>query len=127
MPIESNEEKPQQHYKATVKRKEQFLLQRKKSWTNIFQFLKLKCQIYYFSFIPHSTQTMLRAMMLCKHLEMRRCNFSFNLQRHSSLSRCKIGKYMFLSMFSNIFLTYQIFVTNLHPLRVELRCNLHEK
>ena len=29
--------------------------------------------------------------------------------------------------FANIFLTYQTFVTNLHLLRVELRCKLQEK
>ena len=36
-------------------------------------------------------------------------------------------KYMFPSQFANIFLAYQIFVTNLHLLRVELRCKLPEK
>ena len=34
---------------------------------------------------------------------------------------------MFPSLFANIFLTYQTFVTNLHLLNVELRCKLHEK
>ena len=34
---------------------------------------------------------------------------------------------MFPSQFANIFLTYQTFVTNLHFLRVELRCKLQEK
>ena len=34
---------------------------------------------------------------------------------------------MFPSQFANIFLTYQTFVTNLHLLRVELRCKLQEK
>ena len=34
----------------------------------------------------------------------------------------EIGKYTFPSQFANIFLTYQTFVTNLHLLRVELRC-----
>ena len=53
-----------------------------------------------------------------------RCNFSCNLQRNSTVGRCKIGKYMFPSQFTNIFLT---FVTNLHLLRVELRCKLQEK
>ena len=48
------------------------------------------------------------------------CNFSCNLQRYSTLGRCKIGKYTFPSQFANIFLTYQTFVTNLHLLRVEL-------
>ena len=38
-----------------------------------------------------------------------------------------IGKYMFLSQFADAFLTYQTFVTNLHLLRVELRCKLQEK
>ena len=36
-------------------------------------------------------------------------------------------KYKFPSQFANIFLTYQTFVTNLHLLRVELRCKLQEK
>ena len=36
-------------------------------------------------------------------------------------------KYMFPSQFANIFLTCQTFVTNLHLLRVELRCKLQEK
>ena len=56
-----------------------------------------------------------------------RCNFSCNLQCNSTLGRCKIGKYKFPSQFANIFLTYQTFVTNLHLLRVELRCKLQEK
>ena len=34
---------------------------------------------------------------------------------------------MFPLQFANIFLTYQTFVTNLHLLRVELRCKLQEK
>ena len=34
---------------------------------------------------------------------------------------------MFPSQFANVFLTYQTFVTNLHLLRVELRCKLQEK
>ena len=34
---------------------------------------------------------------------------------------------MFLSQFAKVFLTYQTFVTNLHLLRVELRCKLQEK
>ena len=34
---------------------------------------------------------------------------------------------MLPSQFANIFLTYQTFVTNLHLLRVELRCKLEEK
>ena len=34
---------------------------------------------------------------------------------------------MFPSQFANIFLTYQTFFTNLHLLRVELRCKLQEK
>ena len=50
--------------------------------------------------------------------------FSCNLQRCSTLGRCKIGKYTFPSQFPNMFLTYQTFVTNLHLLRVELRCKL---
>ena len=54
-------------------------------------------------------------------------NFSSNLQCNSTLRRCKIGKYKFPSQFANIFLTYQTFVTNLHLLRVELRCELQEK
>ena len=36
-------------------------------------------------------------------------------------------KYMLPSQFANIFLTYQTFVTNLHLLKVELRCKLQEK
>ena len=56
-----------------------------------------------------------------------RCNFSCNLQRYSTLGRCTIGKYTFPSQFANIFLTYQTFVTNLHLLRVELRCKLPGK
>ena len=43
------------------------------------------------------------------------------------LCRCKIGKCTFPSQFANIFLTYQTFVTNLHLLRVELRCKLPGK
>ena len=39
----------------------------------------------------------------------------------------KIGKYTFPSQFANIFLTYQTFVTNLHLLRLELRCKLPGK
>ena len=34
---------------------------------------------------------------------------------------------MFPSQLANIFLTYQTFDTNLHLLRIELRCKLHEK
>ena len=34
---------------------------------------------------------------------------------------------MFSSRFGNIFLTHQTFVTNLHLLKVELRCRLQEK
>ena len=34
---------------------------------------------------------------------------------------------MFPSQFANIFLIYQTFVTNLHFLRVELRCKLQER
>ena len=34
---------------------------------------------------------------------------------------------MFSSQFANIFFTDETFVTNLHPLRVELRCKLQEK
>ena len=34
---------------------------------------------------------------------------------------------MFPSQFANIFLTYQTLITNLHQLRVELRCKLQEK
>ena len=41
--------------------------------------------------------------------------------------RCKIGKYTFPPQFANILLTYQTFVTNLHLLRVELRCKLPGK
>ena len=55
------------------------------------------------------------------------CNFSCNLQCYSTLGRCKIGKYTFPLQFANIFLTYQTFVTNLHLLRVELRCKLPGK
>ena len=54
-------------------------------------------------------------------------NFSCNLQRYSTLGRCKIGKYTFPSQFANIFLTYQTFITNLQLLRVELRCKLPGK
>ena len=56
-----------------------------------------------------------------------RCNFSRNLQRYSTLGRCKIGKYTFPSQFANIVLIYQTFVINLHLLRVELRCRLPGK
>ena len=48
------------------------------------------------------------------------------LQCNSTLERCEIGKYMFPLQLANRFLTYQTFVTNLHPLRVELRCKLQE-
>ena len=63
----------------------------------------------------------------CAKGPVTRCNFSCNLQRYSTLGRCKIGKYTFPSQFANIFLTYQTFVTNLHLLRVELRCKLPGK
>ena len=53
--------------------------------------------------------------------------FSCNLQRYFTLGRCEIGKYTFPSQFANIFLTHQTFVTNLHLLRVELRCKLPGK
>ena len=56
-----------------------------------------------------------------------RCNFSCNLQRNSTLGRCKIGKYKFPSKFDNIFLTYHTFAINLHFLKVELRSKLQEK
>ena len=56
-----------------------------------------------------------------------RCNFSCNLQCNSTFDRCKIGKYKFQSQFAKKILTHQTFVTNLHLLRVELRCKLHEK
>ena len=36
-----------------------------------------------------------------------RCNFSCNLQRYSTLERCKIGKYTFPSQFANIFWLYR--------------------
>ena len=36
-----------------------------------------------------------------------RCNFSCNLQRNSTLGRCKIGKYMFGSQFANIFFRFK--------------------
>ena len=42
--------------------------------------------------------------------------FSCNLQRNSTLGRCKNGKYMLPSQVANIFLTFQTFVTNLHLL-----------
>ena len=32
-----------------------------------------------------------------------RCNFSCNLQRYSTLGKCKIGKYTFPSQFANIY------------------------
>ena len=63
----------------------------------------------------------------CAKGPVTRCNFSCNLQRYSTLSTYKIGKYTFPSHFANIFLTYQTFVTNLHLLRVELRCKLPGK
>ena len=66
-------------------------------------------------------------MLISIHVLITRCNYSCNLQRNSTLGRCKIGKYTFLSQFANIFLTYQTFVTNLHLLRVELRCKLPGK
>ena len=56
-----------------------------------------------------------------------RCKFSCNLQCNSTFGRCKIGKYMFPSQFANIFFIDETFVTNLYPLRVELRCKLQEK
>ena len=56
-----------------------------------------------------------------------RCNFSSNLQRNSTLGRCKIGKYKFPSQVANIFWTHQTFLTNLHLLRAELHCKLQEK
>ena len=55
------------------------------------------------------------------------CNFSCNLQRNSTFGKCKIGEYMFPSQFAKVLLTYETFVTNLHLLRVELRCKLQEK
>ena len=47
--------------------------------------------------------------------------FSCNLQCYFTLGRCEIGKYTFPAQFAN---TYQTFVSNLHLLRVELRCKL---
>ena len=43
------------------------------------------------------------------------------------LGDAKLAKYTFPSQFANIFLIYQKFATNLHLLRVELRCKLQEK
>ena len=67
--------------------------------------------------------------MLSIHV-LRLCHtvqFFCNLQRFSTLGRCKIGKYTFPSQFANISLTYQTFVTNLHLLRAELRYKLPGK
>ena len=44
-----------------------------------------------------------------------------------ALSHDAVGKCKFPSKFADIFLKYQTFVTNLHLLRVELRCKLQEK
>ena len=65
----------------------------------------------------------------CAKGPVTRCHFSCNLQRYYrfTLGRCKIGKYTLPPQFANIFLTHQTFVTNLHLLRVELRCKFPGK
>ena len=52
---------------------------------------------------------------------------SCNLKCNSTLRSCKISNIQAPSQLTNIFLTCQTFVTNLHLLRVELRCELQEK
>ena len=52
---------------------------------------------------------------------------SCNLKCNSTLRSCKISNIPAPSQLTNIFLTCQTFVTNLHLLRVELRCKLQEK
>ena len=78
-----------------------------------------------------NVQTYLNGQNLCSKLlvniiksPVTRCNFSCNLQSNSTLGRCKIGK---PNDIADTLLTYQTFVTNLHLLRVELRCKLQEK
>ena len=64
----------------------------------------------------------------CAKGPVTRCNFFATCNAlFYSWCRCKIGKYTFPSQAANIFLTYQTFVTNLHLLRVELRCKLPGK
>ena len=77
----------------------------------------------------YSTRFAVANILICGDFKgpVTRCNFSCNLQRYSTPGRCKIGIYTFPSQFANIFLTYQTFVTNLHLLRVELRCKLPGK
>ena len=53
---------------------------------------------------------------ILKRLKITRCNFQLNC----TLGRCKIGKYIFLSQFANIFLIYQTFVTNLHLIALQV-------
>ena len=73
--------------------------------------------------VPNSS---IKKLHLNKYPVTRSTSFR-NLQRNSTLRRCKIGIYMFPSLLGNIFLTYQTFFSNLHLLRVELRCKLQEK
>ena len=90
--------------------------------------LKCSFQIYQKSIVVfiRSSKVWLKTTW-CAKGPVTRCNFPGNLQRYSTLGRCKIGKYTFPSQFANIFLTYQTFVTNLHFLRVELRWKLPGK
>ena len=65
-----------------------------------------------------------------KKIGLRRCHtiqFFLQLAMHSTLGRCKIDKHKFPSQLADTFLTYQTFATNLHLLRVELRCKLQDK
>ena len=90
--------------------------------------LKCSFQIYQKSIVVFTRSSKLWFKTTwCAKGPVTRCNFFCNLQRYSTLDRCKIGKYTFPSQFANIFLTYQTFVTNLHLFRVELRCKLPGK
>jgi hypothetical protein len=53
--------------------------------------------------------------------------FSCNLYRNSTVKRCEIGKYESPSDFPNEFFTNQTVLTNLHVLKVEMRCKFQEK
>ena len=69
---------------------------------------------------------MLCFVYLYRKGRLTRCNIFCNLQCNFALGKCEITKYMFPSQFATELLTYQTFVTNLHLLRVELRCKFQE-
>ena len=56
-----------------------------------------------------------------------RCNSSCNLHCNSTVNRCEIGMYESSLDLPNDFFTNQTVFTNLHVLKVELRCKLQPK